>query len=75
MHQRIRKSTDMGTESYRKHLEKQKQIINDTNKRLGLSREGKVPSVNELMRSSFSVNDNIQTQTSIEDGPVTNLII
>ena len=65
----------MGTESYRKHLEKQKQIINDTNKRLGLSREGKVPSVNEIMRSNFSINDPMLTQTSIEDEPVTNLII
>ena len=65
----------MGTESYRKHLEKQKQIINDTNKRLGLSREGKVPSVNEIMRSNFSINDTMLTQTSIEDEPVTNLII
>ena len=40
---RVRRSVDVGDTSHRGHMLKQAKIVRETNKRLGLSQEGKAP--------------------------------
>ena len=48
---------------------KQARIVRETNKRLGLSQEGKAPFFHQLMRLTLTTAESIPTQPSVPDAP------